>query len=145
MLDKVLWAISLAFLFWLASVVSAEDLEVAWGETLIITDLVEVGSFLVEGTLIVESTGTLISDGSDDRSTIDGDGGDGSGGTEYAQLIINGGSVIVQSRFNIGQDHDGRLVINDGGSFWQGCCGDDWGDGFKFPDDDGGEHFARHS
>jgi hypothetical protein len=141
MYKKLMFLISLVCLLGLSAGARAEDLEVGPGETLIITDLVECESFLVEGTLIVESTGTLISDGSDDRSTINGNEGDGPGGTEYARLIINGGEVIVQSRVNIGQGYDGRLIVNDGGSFWQGCCGDDWGDGFKFPDDPYGEHF----
>ena len=136
-----MFLISLVFLLGLAVGARAEELEVPWGETLVISDVCEVGSFLVEGCLIVTATGHLFSNGSDGRSTIDGNGGDGEGGLEYAQLIINGGQVTVQSRFNIGQDHDGRLIVNDGGYFSQECCGDDWDDGFKFPDDDGGEHF----
>ena len=135
-----MFLISLVFLLGLAVGARAEELEVPWGETRIIDDVVVVGSFLVEGCIIVTATGHLFSTG-EDSSTIDGDGTDGPGGSEYAQLIINGGQVTVQSRFNIGQDHDGRLIVNDGGYFRQECCGEDWEDGFKFPDDDGGEHF----
>jgi hypothetical protein len=141
MYQKLTLLISIVSLFGLAAGASAEEVEIPWPDCWIITDLVVVDSFRVEGCIIVESTGVLIATGDGDRSTIDGDGGDGPGGNQYARLIINGGQVFVHSRFNIGQDHDGRLIINDGGSFWQGCCGNDWGDGFKFPDDDGGEHY----
>jgi hypothetical protein len=141
MYKKLMFLISLVVLLGLSTGARAEDLEVPWGETLIIDDYVEVGSFKVEGCIIITETGHLFSNGSDDRGTIDGDGTDGHGGSEYAQIIINGGQLTCQSRFNIGQDHDGRLIVNDGGYFSQECCGDDWDDGFKLPDDDGGEHF----
>ena len=141
MYKKLMFLISFVCLLVLAVGAHAEELEVPWGETGIIDDYVEVGSFKVEGCLIVEGpNGHLFSTG-DGSSSIDGDGTDGPGGAQYAQLVINnGGRVTVQSRFNIGCGSDGRLIVNNG-YFSQECCGEDWEAGFKFPDDPGGEHF----
>jgi hypothetical protein len=86
----------------------------------------------IAGTLIVQGTLTLTGD---ERSTCSGPG---------ATIIVDGGVVDCQSRFNMGKDDieppDSYLYILNGGSFTQGCCGNDWGDGLKFPDDDGGEN-----
>ena len=133
MYKKLMFLISFVCLLGLSASVSADALKVDWGTTHTVTGYEEYDYVEVEGLLIIESTGELVANG---ESRIDGDGGDGGGGSEYAEMIINGGSFICNDRFNIGCDHDGWLTINDGGSFLQ----QDSSDGFKFPDNDGGEH-----
>jgi hypothetical protein len=136
MYKKLMFLISLVFLLGLSTSARAYELEVDQGETLVISSLVEVADFRIEGTLIVTATGHLIADGSDDRSDIDG--GDGDAGAGLVQ--VDGGIVNVHSRLNIGTDHKGYIVINDGGLFTQEGFGNDWADGLKFPDNSGGEH-----
>jgi hypothetical protein len=90
-------------------------------DPVIITDTVvcEEGFDISGCTFIVESTGTLIANG---ESTKDG-----------GQLIINGGSVIVNDRFDMGEGYSSYLEINDWGTATVTGT-------FKFPDDSGGEH-----
>lgn len=140
MYHKLTLLISVVCLFGLAAGASAEEVVVPWPDCWIIDDVVVVESIRIEGCVIVESTGVLIVTGGGDRSSIDGDGGDGPGGSEYASLTVNGGVVNVHSRLNMGQDHDAYIIINDGGLVTQECCGNDWEDGLKFPDDSGGVH-----
>ncbi|MHC4240103.1 MAG: hypothetical protein ACYSUC_10170, partial [Planctomycetota bacterium] len=51
---------------------------------------------------------------------------------------IDGGTVISNARFNIGDGYGGTLIVQNGGSFTQQCPGDDCDDGLKLPDNSGG-------
>ena len=136
MCKKLMFLISLVSLLGVASSALAADLEVDWPDEYTVSGTEEydyVGCF---GKIIVPAGATLIMN---DESDLDGNGDDGEGG-DGASLIINGGTVICNARFNIGTDHDGYLHINDGGSFTQQCCGNNWDEGIKFPDNSGGEH-----
>jgi hypothetical protein len=108
------------------------DLWVPVGDTYTVTGSETFDDMWIAGTLIVEGTLTLTGD---ERSTCSGPG---------ATIIVDGGTIDCQSRFNMGKDDieppDSTLYILNGGTFTQGCCGNDWEDGFKFPDDDGGEN-----
>ncbi|MHC4574178.1 MAG: SUMF1/EgtB/PvdO family nonheme iron enzyme [Planctomycetota bacterium] len=90
------------------------------GETVIVTGSETCGTMYIAGTLIVESTGSVTGG---HWSTLDGPG---------AQITINGGSFLIDGRFNVGQGSDGYITLN-GGTFT--VTGD-----FKFPDSDGGVH-----
>jgi hypothetical protein len=78
--------------------------------------------------MIVTETGCLILN---ERSHIDGVG---------AHLVVDGGSVTVNARFDMGQGEDAYLTVKDGGSFTQQCPGDYCDEGLKLPDESGGEH-----
>jgi len=137
MCKKLMFLISLVALLAVASSALAADLIVDWPDTYIVSGTEVYDKVEVAGTLIVPAGATIIAN---DESRLDGNGGDGEGGTEYAQIICDGGDFICNARFNIGTDHDGYLTIDNGGSFIQQCCGSDWEDGLKFPDNDGGVH-----
>jgi hypothetical protein len=108
------------------------DLWVPVGDTYTVTGSETFEWMWIAGTLIVEGTLTITGD---ERSTVSGPG---------ATIIVDGGTIDCQSRFNMGKDDieppDSYLYILNGGTFTQGCCGNDWGDGFKLPDDEGGEN-----
>jgi hypothetical protein len=136
MCKKLMFLISLVALLGVASSALAADLIVNWPDEYTVSGTEEYDKIECGGKIIVPSGATLIGN---DESKIDGNGDDGEGG-DGASIIINGGTVVINARFNIGTDHDGYLYIYDGGSFTQQCCGSDWEDGFKFPDNSGGEH-----
>jgi hypothetical protein len=104
----------------LASGASAQYLNVPGGTTHIVTENEPYDDFDVAGTLIIESSGSLTSG---DRSTLNGPG---------AQIIVNGGSLLINGRFNVGKGSDGYITMN-GGTFTVTGT-------FKFPDNDGGVH-----
>jgi len=74
----------------------------------------------VEGRLIVESTGSITGTAG---STLNGPG---------AEIVVNGGTVLIDGRFNVGQGSDGYITINGGEFTVTGT--------FKLPDDPGGVH-----
>jgi len=137
MCKKVVSLVWLACLLGPASSVFSADLEVPWGDCYVVHGTEEYCSVIVRGCLIVPAGATIIANC---ESSLDGDGPDGPGGAEHAFILCDGGDFICNARFNIGTDHDGYLIIDKGGSFVQQCCGDDWQDGLKFPDNEGGEH-----
>jgi hypothetical protein len=133
MCKKLMFLISLVLLLGVAVGAYADNLEVDWPDTYTVSGTEEYDEVRVHGTLIVPSGATLLID---EESELDGNGGDGDGGTEYARFIVDGGVVEISDRLNIGKDHDGYLIIINGGSFLQY----DNSDGIKLPDDDGGMH-----
>lgn len=137
MCKKLMFLISLVAFLGLASSALADDLIVPWPDTYTVSGTEEYDKVEVAGTLIVPLGATLIAN---DESRCDGDGSDGPGGAEHATVLCDGGDFFCNARFNIGTDHDGHLIVDGGGSFTQQCCGSDWEDGLKFPDNSGGEH-----
>lgn len=133
MCRKLSFLVSLLLLVRWGAVVSAADLYVPWPTTYTVSGTEEYDEVQVEGILIVPSGATLIAN---NRSYISGDGGDDEGGSEYAHMIVDGGTVEVHARFDMGQEHDAYLTITNGGSFTQ----DTDNEGVKFPDDDDGVH-----
>jgi hypothetical protein len=131
MCKKLMFLISLVCLLGLSLPVSAQDLTVPWPDTYIVAGVEEYGEILVEGTLIVPAGATLIVN---DRSTVDGDGTDGEGGSEYAQLIVDGGLFIMNDRLDLGADHDAYLIVQNGGSIVH------TDEKIAIPDNDGGVH-----
>lgn len=136
MYRKVVLLASLALVWGLASVASA-DLTVA--EDTIITqdgDLTDVGKVEVAGHLIVESGDILFQS----RSNISGPNNIGTGGTR-PEITVNDGFFHIDARFDMGQgDGDAYLTMN-GGTFRVGneASTEDNGD-LKLPDDEGGTY-----
>ncbi len=109
----------------------AETLIVPQGTTHTVTSKEVYDSFEVAGTLIVEKGGELTAGlGTDKpRSTIDG---------PEAKVIVNGGTIRLNSRINVGYTNNATLIMN-GGLFRIGDANsiDDCGD-IKLPDSSGG-------
>jgi len=109
----------------------AETLIVPQGTTHTVTSKEVYDSFEVAGTLIVEKGGELTAGlGTDKpRSTIDG---------PEAKVIVNGGTINLNSRINVGYTNNATLIMN-GGLFRIGDANsiDDCGD-IKLPDSSGG-------
>ena len=133
MCKKLLFLISLVLVLGLTAGAYAASLKVDWPDTYTVSGTEEYDYFEIDGICIVPEGATLIANG---RSRIDGNGGDGEGGDEYAHLIVDGGTVVVNYRMDIGTDHDGYLTVTGGGSFTQ----QDNSDGVKLPDEEGGTH-----
>jgi hypothetical protein len=133
MCKKLLFLISLVLVLGLTAGAYADALKVDWPDTYTVSGSEEYDYFEIGGTCIVPEGATLTANG---RSRIDDNGGDGEGGDEYAHMIVDGGTVVVHDRVDIGTDHDGYLTITGGGSFTQ----DDDSDGLKLPDEEGGTH-----
>ncbi|MHC4487440.1 MAG: glycoside hydrolase family 28 protein, partial [Planctomycetota bacterium] len=108
-----------------------ETLVVSQGTTHTVTGKEVYDSFEVAGTLIVEKGGELTAGLGTDRprSTIDG---------PEAKVIINGGTIKLNSRINVGYANNATLIMN-GGLFRIGNAdsSDDLGD-IKLPDSSGG-------
>jgi hypothetical protein len=124
MCRKLLFLISLVLLIgWVASA-SADDLNVSCGNTHTVSGTENYGKWEIEGTVIVPAGATLTAS---DRSEIDG---------EYpcGTMIVDGGTVTVDNRMDLGKGDGATLIIQNGGSFTQ--TGDS--DGIKIPDDGGG-------
>jgi hypothetical protein len=109
---------------------SADDLFVPSGTTYTVSGTENYEEVEVEGTLISPSGTTLTM--SDRDSIING-------GT----WLVDGGDVIANCRFNIGDGEGGTLIVQNGGSFTQQCPGEDCDDGFKLPDNSGGTTVMR--
>ena len=90
------------------------DLNVGPGETYTVTGIETVGALDVEGTLIVESTGSLTFTS---RSEVDGPDPGG-------HIIVNGGSIVGHARFDTNKT---ATITMNGGSFRVNNT-------FKFPD-----------
>jgi hypothetical protein len=122
---KLLITVSAVLLSALAGRTSGQcECPILWPGDIIITDTVvcEEGFYIEGCRLIVESTGTLIAN--DDS------------GLGWGQIIVNGGSVIVNGEFKMGSGGSSYLGIYDGGTFIQ----QNDTAGIEFPDDVGGEH-----
>jgi hypothetical protein len=108
-----------------------ETLVVPQGTTHTVTGRESYTGFEVAGTLIVEKGGVLIAGLGTDRprSTIDG---------PEAKLIVNGGTINVNSRVNVGITSSATIIMNSG-LFRIGNADsiDDVGD-IKLPDSGGG-------
>jgi len=108
-----------------------EMLVVPQGTTHTVTGRESYTGFEVAGTLIVEKGGVLTTGLGTDRprSTIDG---------PEAKLIVNGGTINVNSRVNVGISSSGTIIMN-GGLFKIGNAdsSEDIGD-IKLPDSGGG-------
>ena len=108
-----------------------ETLVVPQGTTHTVTGREMYNSFEVAGTLIVEKGGELAAGlGTDKpRSTIDGN---------EAKVIVNGGTIKLNSRINVGYANNATIIMN-GGLFRIGNAdsSDDLGD-IKLPDSSGG-------
>jgi len=110
---------------------AVETLVVPQGTTHTVTGKEVCESFEVAGTLIVEKGGVLIAGLGTDRprSTIDG---------LEAKVIVNGGTINLNSRINVGYANNATIIMN-GGLFRIGNENsiDDFGD-IKLPDSGGG-------
>jgi len=110
---------------------AVETLVVPQGTTHTVTGKEAYNSFEVAGTLIVEKGGELTAGlGTDKpRSTIDGN---------EAKVIVNGGTIKLNSRINVGYTNNATIIMN-GGLFRIGNAdsSDDLGD-IKLPDSGGG-------
>jgi predicted Rdx family selenoprotein len=110
---------------------AVETLVVPQGTTHTVTGKEVYDSFEVAGTLIVEKDGELTAGlGTDKpRSTIDGN---------EAKVIVNGGTIKLDSRINVGYANNATIIMN-GGLFRIGNANssDDFGD-IKLPDSGGG-------
>jgi hypothetical protein len=108
-----------------------ETLVVPQGTTHTVTGKEAYNSFEVAGTLVVEKGGELTAGlGTDQpRSTIDG---------PEAKVIVNGGTIKLDSRINVGYANNATIVMN-GGLFRIGSAysSEDFGD-IKLPDSSGG-------
>jgi hypothetical protein len=123
---------SVVILLVLAGGASAlEPLVVPQGTTHTVTGKEAYESFEVAGTLIVEKGGELTAGLGTDRprSTIDGN---------EAKVVVNGGTIKLNSRINVGYASNATLIMN-GGLFRIGSAdsSDDVGD-IKLPDSSGG-------
>ncbi|TFG50555.1 MAG: hypothetical protein E4H40_01095, partial [Candidatus Brocadiia bacterium] len=110
---------------------AVETLVVPQGTTHTVTGKEVHNSFEVAGTLIVEKGGELTAGlGTDQpRSTIDG---------PEAKVIVNGGTIKLNARINVGYASNATIIMN-GGLFRIGneSSSDDFGD-IKLPDSSGG-------
>jgi hypothetical protein len=131
MCRKLMFLISLVCFLTISVPVSAECLVVCDVGPYVVSGVEEYDCIEVCGTLIVPSGATLIVNG---RSRIDGNGNDGEGGTEHAQVIVDGGTFLLNDRLDMGTDHDAYLIIRNGGYL------EHHGDKITIPDNDGGEH-----
>ena len=130
MCRKLVFLTSLVLLLSWGAIASAVDLTVPAGTTYTVTAATEdYETVEVEGTLVVPAGKTLTMSNRD--SYVDG---------AAATILVDGGAVICNCRFNIGTGSNGTIIIQNGGSFTQQCPGEDCNDGIKFPDDEGGEH-----
>ncbi|MHC4659061.1 MAG: hypothetical protein ACYS83_07790 [Planctomycetota bacterium] len=134
MCKRLKFLISFVLLLGVAAGAYAADLEVGCGATYIIPPgpCHEYGDCDIRGTLIVPTGACLICN---DRSSLDGC--TECGPFETMATIIVEGEMYVNDRFDIGRDHDGQLIVRNGGIFEQ-CCNSD---GLKLPDDSGGCHY----
>ena len=105
----------------LVSVVSGADLYVPEGATVTISTNQTYGKIDVDGTLVVESSAEVIVTGSSGKSGVRGCCG---------EIIINGGSLDVDSRFDTdgGAELGAKITMN--GGFFEA-------DDFKLPDSEG--------
>jgi predicted Rdx family selenoprotein len=106
-----------------------EMLVVPHGTTHTVTGKERYSSFEVAGTLLVEKGGELTAGFGTEKSLIDG---------LEAKVIVNGGTINLKSRIDVGNDSNANIIMN-GGLFRIGNADsiDDAGD-IKMPDDDGG-------
>ncbi|MHC4659062.1 MAG: hypothetical protein ACYS83_07795 [Planctomycetota bacterium] len=134
MFKRLKFLISFVLLLGVAAGAYAADLEVGCGATYIVPPgpCHEYGDCDIRGTLIVPAGACLICN---DRSGLDGC--TECGPFETMATIIVEGEMYVNDRFDIGQDHDGQLIVRNGGIFEQ-CCNSD---GLKLPDNSGGCHY----
>lgn len=141
MCKKTVFPVIFFLFLGLIDVASAADLFVAAGTEVTKSAAQSYGKFEVVGRLIVEVGADLTFTGPDESHI---DGAETSG--IKPEIIINGGSVFVDARTNMGTDKVNNggnyayLTMN-GGYFRIGTEGStgDTGD-LKFPDDPGGEH-----
>jgi len=113
MYRKLMFLISLVCLLGLSLPASAEEFEVDWGETYTVSGTEEYDDMDCGGTVIIPTGATLILNG---RSRVDGDGPDGPGGSQYAKLVVDGGTFIMNYRLDLGCYHDAYLIVQNGGS-----------------------------
>jgi hypothetical protein len=135
MCKKLMFSVSLVCLLGPASNVFSADLEVPWelyppGNCYVVSGTEEYGEINVSGCIIIPPGATLIMN---DESCLDGNGDDGEGG-EGACILVDGGTLILRGRLNMGCDHDAYLIVDNGGTVIH------TGDKVTIPDNDGGEH-----
>jgi len=107
---------------------AVETLVVPQGTTHTVTGKEVYASFEVAGTLIVEKGGELTAGLGTEKSVIEG---------LEAKVIVNGGTINLNSRIDVGKDSNATIIMN-GGLFRIGNADsiDDTGD-IKMPDNDG--------
>jgi hypothetical protein len=135
MCKKATFLVSLVCLLGPASSAFSADLEVPWelypsGNCYVVSGTEEYDEIIVSGCIIIPPGATLIMN---DESCLDGNGDDGEGG-EGACILVDGGTLILRGRLNMGCDHDAYLIIDNGGTVMH------TGEKVTIPDNDGGEH-----
>ncbi|MHC4575293.1 MAG: Calx-beta domain-containing protein, partial [Planctomycetota bacterium] len=104
-----------------AGAVSAADLYVPQGETLTISTSETYGRIDVDGTLVIESSASVVATGASGKSGVRGC---------CAEIIINGGSLDINSRFDTDGDGEPGAKITMNGGFFEA-------DDLKLPDNQG--------
>ena len=138
MCKKTVFPVIFFLFLGLIDVASAADLFVAAGTEVTKSAAQSYGKFEVVGRLIVEVGADLTFTGPDESHI---DGAETSG--IKPEITINGGSVFVDARTNMGTDKVNNggnyayLTMNGGTFTCTGSC--------KFPDDDGGEQECREN
>lgn len=117
MYKRLMFLISFVCLLAFATSASAVPLTVNWPNVhTVVGDEMYTG-MTCTGIVVVPVGTTLTIDG---ESDLGGNGTDGEGGTEYATIDVNGGTVISLDRFNVGKGGDtgdGYIIIQNGGTF----------------------------
>jgi hypothetical protein len=129
MYRKLMFLISLVCFLAVSLPVSA--LTVNWPDVYTVSGTETYGEIRCHGTIIVPAGATLVMNS---RSRIDGNGDDGEGGTEYAAIIVDGGTFLLNDRLDMGTDNDAYLIVRNGGYV------EHHGTKITIPDNDGGEH-----
>jgi hypothetical protein len=132
MCKKLMFLISLVLLLGVAADAYAREFEIDCGETYTVSGTESYEDMWCHGTLIIPAGATL---NLSDRSGIDGC--DDCVPATMATVLIDGGEMYVTDRFDIGDDRDGQIIVQNGGTFVQS----DSSDGFKLPDNSGGCHY----